>query len=270
MTSIGKKLRMSKIFAKDGRALILAYDHRAGGRSGPGLVDPGKTIDAIAQGGADAIMTTFGVIRQHHDRMAAGGLGVLVRTDCVGSAYTPEDQKVGAWPEWVSVETAMRIGCDGVINMVIFGSSSELKALEFAAKLSQECEKWGMPWAAETIPGFGGKPLPDNKETVLACCQVSEELGADFVKTHWPGSEEDLKEAISTVKIPILLAGGAPTSSGEEYLMRVESALNAGARGFFCGRNIFTYKDPVKMTKAISMVLHEGASAKEAVKILPE
>ena len=270
MTSIGKKLRMSKIFARDGRALVLAYDHRAGGRSGPGLVDPGKTIDAIAQGGADAIMTTLGVIRQHHENMAAGQLGVIVRADCVGSRYTPKEQRAVAWPEFVSVETAVRIGCDAVINMAIFGAPNELKALEFAAKLGNECEKFGMPWAAETLPGFGGKPLPDNKETILACCQVSEEYGADFVKTHWPGSEKDLKEAISTVKIPILLAGGAPTSSGREYLERVESALNAGAKGFFCGRNIFTYKDPAKMTKAIVMIVHEEASAKEATKTLPE
>jgi len=269
MTSIGKKLRMGKIFATDGRALILAYDHRSGGNTGPGLADPSKTIDAIVEGGADAIMTTLGVIRQHHEEMA-GRLGVIVRTDCVGSRYTPPEQRAAAWPEFVSVETAVRLGCDAVINMVILGAPNELKALEFATKLSQECEKLAMPWAAEIIPGFGGKPLPNNKETVLACCQVSEELGADFVKTHWPGSEKDLREAISTVKIPILLAGGAPTSSGREYLEQAESILNAGAKGFFCGRNIFTYKDPAKMTQAIAMITHEGASAKEAAKILPE
>lgn len=265
-TSIGKKLRMSKIFDKDGRALILAYDHRMGGIRGPGLIDPGETIDAIIEGGADAIMTTMGVIGQYHEKMAAGRLGVIIRTDCVGSRYTPMEQRAAAWPQFVSVETAVRLGCNAVINMVILGAPNELKALEFATQLSNECEKWGMPWAAEIIPG----PLKATAEVIGACCQVAEEYGADFVKTHWTGSVDSFKDAISTVKIPILLAGGPPTSTSREYLEQVAAAMEAGGKGLFCGRNIFTYKEPAKMTRAIRMIIHEGATVEEAVEELHE
>lgn len=263
-TSIGKKLRMSKIFHKDGRALILAYDHRMGGNRGPGLTDPGKIIDAIIEGGADAMMTTIGIIRQYNDKMAAGKLGVIIRTDCVRSRYTPKQQQATAWPKLVSIRTAVKLGCDAVINMVVLGSSTELKALEFAAHVSNECEKWGMPWVAEIIPG----PLKADSEVIGACCQVAEEYGADFVKTHWTGSADSFKDAISTVKIPILLAGGAPTDTPKKFLEQVEEAIQAGARGLFCGRNIFTYEEPHKMTCALRKIIHEGASAKEAEKVL--
>src|SRR5208337_349664 len=133
-TSIGKKLRLGKIFAKDGRSLILAYDHRLG-QTGPGLVNPGKTIDAVVEGGGDAIMTTFGIIRQNYEKMT-GRLGVIIRADCVESRYVSKEQRALAWPQFVSVETAVRLGCDAVIDMAVLGAPNELKALEFAAHLA--------------------------------------------------------------------------------------------------------------------------------------
>ena len=48
----------------------------------------------------------------------------------------------------------------------------------------------------------------------------------------------------------------------------VEGAIEAGASGVSIGRNIFQHDDPTKMTQAISKIVHEGFSAKEALEIL--
>jgi class I fructose-bisphosphate aldolase len=48
----------------------------------------------------------------------------------------------------------------------------------------------------------------------------------------------------------------------------VEGALKAGAMGVSIGRNAFQHKDPTKMIRALSRMVHEGASVKEAIKTL--
>jgi class I fructose-bisphosphate aldolase len=48
----------------------------------------------------------------------------------------------------------------------------------------------------------------------------------------------------------------------------VEGALAAGASGASIGRNAFQHADPEGMVRAISMMVHEGASVKESQKFL--
>ena len=53
------------ILAADDRALVVAMDHARTHGVIEGLEDPGAVIDTVADAGADAIMTTFGVIKQY-------------------------------------------------------------------------------------------------------------------------------------------------------------------------------------------------------------
>ena len=62
--------------------------------------------------------------------------------------------------------------------------------------------------------------------------------------------------------------GGAKMGSDEEIFKMVEGALKAGATGLSIGRNAFQHKDPTKMIKALSRMVHEGASVKEAIQTL--
>ena len=56
--------RMNRIFRNDGKALIVALDH--GLIDGPkqGLERPGTIIAQVAAGGADAILTSYGVAQR--------------------------------------------------------------------------------------------------------------------------------------------------------------------------------------------------------------
>ena len=72
-----KTRRLNRILGKDGKALIVAMDHAA--NQGPsGLERPGELIPKLIAGGADAIITTYGLA---HFAEELAPVGLIVRTD---------------------------------------------------------------------------------------------------------------------------------------------------------------------------------------------
>ena len=45
-------------------------------------------------------------------------------------------------------------------------------------------------------------------------------------------------------------------------------ACPAGGAGVSIGRNVFQHKDPSRMVKAISAIVHDGSNVEDALKIL--
>src|SRR5918912_219371 len=75
------KRRMHHIFARDGRAVVVAMD---GAREGPcqGLERPAEAVAKVVAGGVDAIMTTIGMARAVAD--VRGGTGLILALDSEG------------------------------------------------------------------------------------------------------------------------------------------------------------------------------------------
>src|SRR2546428_11911302 len=91
------------------------------------------------------------------------------------------------------------------------------------------------------------------------------ELGADIVKTNWPGDEEACGSLVSAVNgIPVVLAGGSRVDDAE-LLRRMESAMQAGAIGCSVGRNIFMHRSPEAITRALSRVIRDRWPARKAL-----
>lgn len=63
--SLGTLLRRSRLFARNGRAFCLAFDH--GGQLGliPGIEDPRAMIAQALDAGVDGIILTPGLMRRH-------------------------------------------------------------------------------------------------------------------------------------------------------------------------------------------------------------
>jgi class I fructose-bisphosphate aldolase len=68
----------------------------------------------------------------------------------------------------------------------------------------------------------------------------------------------------------VVIAGGPKMGSDEDIFRMAEGALKAGATGLSIGRNAFQHKKPEKMVKALSKMVHKGASVEEATAILKE
>jgi fructose-bisphosphate aldolase/2-amino-3,7-dideoxy-D-threo-hept-6-ulosonate synthase len=91
------------------------------------------------------------------------------------------------------------------------------------------------------------------------------ELGADLIKTNWPGSEEGFARLVRVANgLPVVHAGGSRISDAE-LLERQEAAMRAGAVGCSVGRNIFMHDNPEAITRALAAVIRERRGAADAL-----
>ena len=67
--------------------------------------------------------------------------------------------------------------------------------------------------------------------------------------------------------MPVLVRGGSKAPEAE-ILARTAALLEQGAAGIVYGRNIIQHSDPVKITRALMAVVHDGATTEAALKFL--
>ncbi|MCB9120091.1 MAG: hypothetical protein KIT77_11450 [Caldilinea sp.] len=246
--------RLRHIFRKDGRALIVAMDH--GLIDGPcaGLERPGETIAKVAAGGADAVLTSYGVARRFAGELA--GLGLILRVD--GGATSLGDSS-GPGATFFGVEEALRLGTDAVAVSAFPGAPVEVESLERLAHVIAAAHAWGLPVMAEMVPG-GFDSLPDKRtpHAIALAVRVAAELGADFVKTPYCAGFE---QVIAGCYVPVVVLGGAKRGNEVAMLADIQAAMDAGGAGVAIGRNIFQAENPAAMTAAVARVVHGMSEA---------
>ncbi|MEM0214369.1 MAG: 2-amino-3,7-dideoxy-D-threo-hept-6-ulosonate synthase [Archaeoglobaceae archaeon] len=260
---IGKKIRIERIVNRNtGNTVIVPMDH--GVSMGPieGLVNLPKTINAVAEGGANAVILHKGVIPFGH-RGYGRDIGLIVHLSASTSLSPDPNEKVLV----CTVEEAIKLGADAVSIHINVGSKTEAEQLKNLGEISKICSEWGMPLLAMMYPR-GEKINQYDYKAVSLAARVGAELGADIIKTNFTGDVESFKKVVEGCPVPVVIAGGPKMSSDEEILQMVRMAMDAGARGVAIGRNIFQAQNPTKMTRAISMIVHENVEVKEALEIL--
>ena len=257
-----KERRMRRIFQADGKALIVAMDHAASMGVLPGLENPGKLIDSIVAGGADAILTTYGVATRFAEQI--GSLGVVLRGDGGGTMLAKERSEMSLAYDALD---ALRVGADAVAVMAMPGSCFEGETLPYLAALVSQCREWGVPVMAEALPGgFEDPATMWTPENIGFACRVAVEMGADLVKTQYSGDVESFRRIVNTTYAPVVVLGGGKIKNDSDLLSMVFDAMSAGAKGVAMGRNIYQHADPQKMVRAIRAMIHDGASVTQAAK----
>ncbi|HIP58175.1 MAG TPA: fructose-bisphosphate aldolase [Archaeoglobus profundus] len=260
---IGKRIRLERIINRDnGNTVIVPMDH--GVSLGPikGLTDMAKIINAVAEGGANAVVLHKGIVSFGH-RGYGKDIGLIVHLSGSTALAPDPNEKVLV----CTVEEAIKLGADAVSVHVNIGSKTEAEQLKKLGMISKVCMEWGMPLLAMMYPRGENINQYDEKAVALAA-RVGAELGADIVKTNFTGSVESFKKVVEGCPVPVIVAGGPKMENEADLLKMVEMAMDAGARGVAIGRNIFQAENPTKMTRAIAMIVHENASAEEALEFL--
>lgn len=254
MIDAGFELRLRRV-GRDGRFVIIPMDH--GITVGPvrGLADTGATVAAVAAGGADAVVTHRGIVGQ--TLSAPPALGRIVHVNGA-SALTPDpdDKRLVC-----RIETAVAAGADAVSFHLNVGSAHEGRQLEHLASVVEDAHALGLPVLAMSYPR-GPTAHEDDPEHVAHAVRVAAEVGADLIKTAYPGN--GFEAAVEAVDVPVLIAGGEPADD-LATLASVEAAVDAGAAGVSIGRTIFQHEDPQAMTAAVAAVVHDGESADAAL-----
>lgn len=259
------KRRLNNIFKSDGKSIVLAIDHGGAFNVLPELNNTGEIIEKCKEGGIDALLTTYGIITSYQKEI--GDLGIILRADGgVSQLAKTRDKSVEVL---YSVETALRIGADGMLCMGFPGASNEDTTLKGLARLVAEANEWNMPIGAEMLPR-GFEPAEDSRtpENVAFACRLGAEIGADFIKTDYTGDKESFKKVVEGCYKPVLVLGGSKAKEDRDLLQMIKDSMDAGAKGVIIGRNIWRRPDPGKVCAAINAIVHENAEVEEALKLL--
>jgi fructose-bisphosphate aldolase/2-amino-3,7-dideoxy-D-threo-hept-6-ulosonate synthase len=264
--STGKRLRMARLIDSHGVSLICALDH---GMTSPRFLDPLADIQARAReavaGGSNAIMISKGMLRIAAEAFEPDTAVCMLLS---ASARPQRDR-----PDIVAiaeVAEALRLGADAVVLYVSLEGDDEPRMLRTLAEAGRECERLGVPLIAEaefptTYASVEGLTSEYGLAYLERNVRMCAELGADVIKTNWPGSEEEFARLVAAANgLPLVHAGGSRISDAE-LLERQEAAMRAGAIGCSVGRNIFMHENPEAITRALAAVIREGRGAAEAL-----
>ena len=214
--AIGKTIRMKRIFNDNGKALIFAPVHNlTSPEPYKGQIDVENAVALSVRGGATAVVMSKGFLRLSANSWN-GKIGILNYLFTY-AALSPNPARQVAIS---SVEETLRMGCDGVCFFVGLSTENDPYVLEMLGKVGEECEKYGLLFAAEAefpdfyksqeshLKKYGNRYL---KYTARLCA----ELGCDFISTNWTGSLDSFADLVDYVKIPVVINGGPKIPDGE-------------------------------------------------------
>ena len=251
----GVKNRLARIFnPKTGHTVMLACDH--GFIMGPtsGLERVDLTINPLIEY-ADCLMCTRGILRSVIPPSMSKP--VCLRSD--GGTTILTDLNLN---RVYDVEDVIRLNVSAMAVMVACGDkASEQITTHNLVHTVDMGAKYGIPVLGVTAVG---KDMARDARYFRLATRVCAENGASFVKTYY--TEEGFETVVAQCPVPIVIAGGKKLPE-EKALELAYRAIQAGAAGVDMGRNVFQSEKPLAMMKAISAVVHQGLSAKDAFQL---
>lgn len=269
----GKEMRMGRLFnQKSKRMVLITMDHGICINPMTEITYPVKVVRQIVEGGADAILLTPGIARIAYKEVISTDTSLMLRIDGTATSIGPDltdDELIS------SVEDALRMGADAVATFGVIGVPREAQLSHKIGKAAENCEKLGMPMLTEMIPAdiiehqFADRAerrWPSSPEVVMYSARVAAELGADIVKGYYTGDSTTFQKVIEYCPVPYVVLSGPANNDPEVFLRFIKEAMRCGAQGVSVGRNVWTYKNPATMTRAICRIVHEDVSVEEALK----
>lgn len=252
----------SPIF-RDGKTLILAYDH--GVEHGPVDFEPNpesadpRTVFETAQHDAVTALAVHKGLAETYYEDYAESVNLLVKLN--GKSNLGERHDYYS-PKQCSVQYAVEeLNADAVGYTMYAGSDFEDKMWREFRQVQEEARKYGVPvvmWAyprgqgIEESQEYGGS---DDADVISYAARLGLELGADVVKCKYPGSKEGLESIIDvTGEMKFVMSGGSKRSD-EDFIKDVKTCIQADGDGLAVGRNVFQRKDPSQLLDRLEEVI---------------
>jgi fructose-bisphosphate aldolase, class I len=249
--------RLRNLFRADGRTVVVAMDHGTGLEVLPALNDTSAALKGIVAGGADAVLTSYGIATRYEEELT--GTGFLLRLDGGNSKLS----KNSAGHAVLSPMDALRIGAEGCACMGFPGAENEVETLTQISRFAAEAHALGLPLVAEMLPGGFGPEPAKSVENVRLAARIGAECGADIIKTLFVGSVKEFRTVVEGCFRPLIVLGGEKSADLGALLLLIEQAMEAGAAGVAIGRNVWKHPDPKGVTQALVDIVHGGKKASE-------
>ncbi len=270
--------RLNRLFAPDGRCLLLALDHAQFNRWD--LLDGIQDLDAViaraARAGVDGILLCPGQAMRLQSLRLERKPALVLRCDVANVYATPKPEHQFSRLHERAVERAVRLDAAAVlVNFFLAPDSPSVHEQSVAnlCRIKADCERFGMPLMVEPLvlvddPATGGYAVSGCRELVLPLHRQAVELGADILKSDPTDSPADYAELVRLAGgVPVLPRGGGRVDT-LELLSRTAALIQAGASGVVYGRNIFQHPRMEAMIRGLRAIIHEGASAEAAAELL--
>jgi DhnA family fructose-bisphosphate aldolase class Ia len=274
-----KTARLNRLFhPKSNRCFDVAIDHGFFNEYDflSGIEDIGKAVATLVEAGPDAIQLTVGQAPVLQALPGRRKPSLVLRTD-VANVYGRElpstlFSRMIAAP----VEQALRLDAVCVVvNLFRIPNQPGVtdQCIQNILAIKPECDRFGMPLMIEPLvfqanEKAGGYMVDGDVRKILPLVRQAVELGADIIKAD-PTDDVTLYHQVVGIagRIPVLVRGGGKAPDAE-ILARTEALIEQGAAGIVYGRNVIQHPNPAGMTRALMAIVHDGATALQAAKLL--
>lgn len=273
------KPRLNRLFhARSGRALDVAVDHGAFHEHSflSGIEDMRQTIATLVAAGPDAVQLSLGQAPLLQAVPGKQKPGLVLRTDIANVYNDPLESPLHSVHVPDAIEVAVRLDAVAVcVNLLDLPGHPEVReqCIRSILALRTDAERYGMPLMIEplvmrTSAGSGGYAVDGDTAKIVTLVRQARELGADLIKADPTDDISDYHRVVqAAVDTPVLVRGGGRVDD-RTLLERTIAVLDQGARGIVYGRNVIQHPHPAGITAALMAVVHEDASADEALALM--
>jgi DhnA family fructose-bisphosphate aldolase class Ia len=270
--------RFNRLFASDGKCFDVAIDHGMFGEVVhlEGIENIQKAVETVVAANPDAIQLTPGQARFLQQIAGKHKPSLVLRTDTsnVYGRSVPEVTYNHLIQEAVEQALALDAACV-VCNLLLLPNQPALyhQCVDNVCRLKPVCERYAMPLMVEPLvfqPNeiAGGYMVDGDLRKILGLVRQAVELGADVIKADPCDDATEYHQVIQIASgVPVLVRGGGRVPD-EEIFQRTQILMQQGAAGIVYGRNVVQHQNPVGMTRALMAMVHDGASAAQAMAIL--
>jgi DhnA family fructose-bisphosphate aldolase class Ia len=245
----GTRIRLRRLFPSPERRLFsVPLDHSLSMGPIDGLEDLPGLMDELVRSDVDLVIVPPGAVRSIADHLGPRtrlGIHVSASTN-IGSKG---DHKVLA----SSAVAAVGLGADVLSVQVNFGVPEEPEMLRSLGIAADECRSLGLPLLAMAYVKGEHASRP---EALRHACRAASDLGADVVKTAYPGSVDELARLVRSTPAPVLLGGGPRLTEDAAFLKLVHESIDARAAGICIGRNVFQRRPIDPLAQQVARLLH--------------
>jgi DhnA family fructose-bisphosphate aldolase class Ia len=245
----GKSIRLHRVFpSAEHRLFSVPLDHALSMGPIDGLEQLAPLARDLQEGGADLLIVTKGAVRELAPVLRPSTLlGIHVSASTSLGPTSNHKRLVG------TAEEAVALGADVLSVQVNFGVPEEGDMLADLGTAVDQCRALGLPLLCMA---YVKKPNGGTPDELRHAARAAADLGADIVKTSYPGSAEEYARLCRTTPVPVLIGGGVRLDDDAEFLRIVEESLRAGGAGICIGRNLFQRTPVIPLARRLAAILH--------------
>jgi DhnA family fructose-bisphosphate aldolase class Ia len=247
------------ILSADGRAVVLAADHRA-----RGIITVERYADYIAALRAalpncDALMASAQPLADLLKEGVAPHQATLLsinRAGLAGTAFELDDRLVA------SVARAAAAGYTGVKVMTRIDRAdvSGAAQLEMLGRVLEEARALSLEVMVEPLT-WTNERMDRTVDGIIWAAVIAHDMGAPLLKVPVPdvpaGTERTaaVRRIVASVGVPVLFLGG-PHSDRDRMLSEVTDVIAGGGAGMAIGRSVYQEPDPGETAKLVADIVH--------------